>query len=557
MPYAPGVQDISGQLRAQGIAQAGQAWGQAIGNISKDITDAFQTYKQNQYMVNQALGDFTGAVQADPSLLQFLKSGGQDPDNPNAPKTPVSPQALEVFNKYINGEHLKVPEAALLGQLGRSYIKSKSDQVQRQHIDLQNKLLGYQTQEAQRAADFWKNLQAAQQGAGVDQQAPAGGQPAPAQSPVQPAYGVGTPSPNPAVPAMLSRFLPQQPATIPQAAAAASVGGRPSGVATQQDYLAAARINPGANRALLDKEAQRIADDRLKAYLGESVYTGPEGLQKAQSKSDELNASGKAPEGMMFAPDFSESAKGFYPKLRDKPRTREEQAALAGEQTKAQELAKASVEEAKTFVSDINASAAVAIDDKARFDRIRELYSKKAESGKLNEWTLDARSALADLGLGDRAKIADEQELRGLLALGALQASKRYYKGQGSTSNEERNRIDQVVESYNKGQITNEQLIQFAEAHNRKLVKASQLDLALTKQKRPLDERGVALREWWLANPVDKFMGDGTTEVYDLNDQGIMVKTPQRPAAAATPAAAGQAAAAPQKIGRFNIIGVK
>lgn len=558
MPYAPGVQDISGQLRAQGIAQAGQAWSQAIGNLGKEVSDAMQTYKQNQFLTNQALGKFAAASNADQSILKFLESGGQQED-PNAPKVNVSPELLKAYANVKSGK-IDVYDAGLLSAFTDTWAKTKMDAQQVLNNQLKNQLAGYQVEEAKRNAEFWKNLQAAAQTTGQDQQATGGAQPAPAptQPAAQPSYGVSTPSPNAAVPSMLSRFMPQQAAVPQMAAAPAAPSGRPTGVATQADYIAAARINPGANRSQLDKEAQRIAEDRLKAFLGESVYTGPEGQQKAQAKADELNRSGNVPEGLMYAAKFSESAKGFYPELREKPKTREEQAALAGEQTKAQELAKAGVEEAKTFVSDINASAAQAIDDKARFDRIRQLYSKKAESGKIADWTLDARSALAEVGLGDRAKTANEQELRGLLALGALQASKRYYKGQGSTSNEERNRIDQVVEAYNKGQITNEALIQFAEAHNRKLVKASQLDVALTKQKLPLDQRGVALREWWLANPVDKFMGDGTTETYELNDQGIMVKVPAaQPSAAAPSAQAGAPTQQPTSIGRFKVIQVK
>lgn len=143
MPYAPGVQDISGQLRAQGIAQAGQAWSQAIGNIGKSVTDAFQTYKQNQFLTNQALGKFTAATQADPSLLKFLESGGEQED-PNAPKFPVSPELLKSWSKVKEGKPLDVYDAGLLGTMADTWQKTRAEQLQREHVLAQNRYLAAQ-----------------------------------------------------------------------------------------------------------------------------------------------------------------------------------------------------------------------------------------------------------------------------------------------------------------------------------------------------------------------------------------------------------------------------
>jgi hypothetical protein len=141
MPYAPGVQDISGQLRAQGIAQAGQAWSQAIGSIGKDLGDAFQTYKQNQFITNQALGKFAGATQSDPSMLRFLESGGADQEDPNAPKANVSPELLKAYSNAKAGK-IGLNDAAVLSAFSDSWQKNKMEQVQRQHYAMQNALAG-------------------------------------------------------------------------------------------------------------------------------------------------------------------------------------------------------------------------------------------------------------------------------------------------------------------------------------------------------------------------------------------------------------------------------
>jgi len=361
----------------------------------------------------------------------------------------------------------------------------------------------------------------------------------------------------------LQSFLstPQQSAATPPAGLAGFMGaqpnalsGRPTGVATKADFVEAARNNPGANMNELTKAAQKVAEDRLKAFMGEAVFTGPQGRERAQQEVDQLNQTGKAPAGMMWAVDFSESAKGFYPKLREKPMSAEEQVALATNKARGEMSAKAQIQESERLVNDINSSAAAAIDDNVRLKRIRQLYSQKAESGKLAAWTLDARTALAEAGLGDKAKTAGEQELRALLARSSLQASRNYYKGQGSTSNEERARIDQIIEAYDKGQISNEALMQFAEAHNRKLIAASQLDSKLRKSKATIEQRGEALQDWWINNPIDKYMGDGVTEEYDFSPDGTLVKSNRaKPAATQSPATAQPVG----NIGRFKVLDVK
>ena len=167
MPYAPGVQDISGQLRAQGIAQAGQAWSQAIGNIGKDLGDAFQTYKQNQFITNQAMGQIAGYTRANPEVLKYLE--GASSDDPNAPT--LSPEILKSWASVKTGEGVKMKDAAMVKSFLEAYDKNKMDQAQRLHIENQNKLLGQQFEQNQRMADFMKQYMTPQPPSG----APAGG----------------------------------------------------------------------------------------------------------------------------------------------------------------------------------------------------------------------------------------------------------------------------------------------------------------------------------------------------------------------------------------------
>ena len=86
MPYAPGIQDISGQLIAQGMSQAGAARARAIESIGESIVGGIKNYQQNQLVTNQALGKFGTAVYNDPQFKTYVQSIVQD--DPNAPQVP-------------------------------------------------------------------------------------------------------------------------------------------------------------------------------------------------------------------------------------------------------------------------------------------------------------------------------------------------------------------------------------------------------------------------------------------------------------------------------------
>lgn len=137
MPYAPGVQDISGQLRAAGIAQAGQAWSQAIGNIGKDVADAFQTYKQNQFITNQAMGQISGALKANQNILKYLE--GADSEDPNAPA--LSPEVLKSWGNVKSGKP-SMQDAATVKAFIDSYQTEQANNEKQRSIAIQNALAG-------------------------------------------------------------------------------------------------------------------------------------------------------------------------------------------------------------------------------------------------------------------------------------------------------------------------------------------------------------------------------------------------------------------------------
>ena len=67
MPYSPNVQDISGQLRAQGIRGA-----------SSTITQGFEEFGKRERERQSALGSIMGSVQGDPSFMEEIS---KNPDS--------------------------------------------------------------------------------------------------------------------------------------------------------------------------------------------------------------------------------------------------------------------------------------------------------------------------------------------------------------------------------------------------------------------------------------------------------------------------------------------
>lgn len=71
MPYAPGIQDISGQLLAQGMSQAGAARARSIESIGDSLTNGIKQYQQNQNFTQQSLAKFYSNMQ-DPDYKDLV-----------------------------------------------------------------------------------------------------------------------------------------------------------------------------------------------------------------------------------------------------------------------------------------------------------------------------------------------------------------------------------------------------------------------------------------------------------------------------------------------------
>lgn len=127
MPYNPGIQDISGQLIAQGMSQAGAARAQAIQSIGQSITGGIKQYQQNQFLTKQALGKFSGQM-ADPNFADFVRKAMADD-----PNTPISAE-LKTALKNVSAGKSDVYDAGVLAAFTDAYQDNLKGQLLRAEV---------------------------------------------------------------------------------------------------------------------------------------------------------------------------------------------------------------------------------------------------------------------------------------------------------------------------------------------------------------------------------------------------------------------------------------
>lgn len=126
MPYAPGVQDQSGQNLAQGINQFGNSMQQGMHN-----------FQQNQIMTSQSIGKVDAAIKANPELEQVLTG-------PLAPK-----DAAAAYAKLTGGGNVNMKDAALLSQFTDTFQQVKQQKLKQQQEEQLAKLQQFTLNRAQ------------------------------------------------------------------------------------------------------------------------------------------------------------------------------------------------------------------------------------------------------------------------------------------------------------------------------------------------------------------------------------------------------------------------
>ena len=123
MPYAPGIQDISGQLIGEGMTRASNIKAQARADFGRTIADTLiggiKQYQQNENFTTQSLAKFTERMQ-DPQFKQYVDNILADDTN----KMGVPESVKTAFRNAQTGK-LKPNEASTLATIAQDYSERK------------------------------------------------------------------------------------------------------------------------------------------------------------------------------------------------------------------------------------------------------------------------------------------------------------------------------------------------------------------------------------------------------------------------------------------------
>ena len=148
MPYAPGIQDISGQLLAQGMSQAGAARARSIESIGESLTNGIKQYQQNQSFTGQSLAKFTERMQ-DPEFNKYVNNILADESN-----TMGVPESVKTAFRNAQTGKLKPNEASTLATIAQDYSERQMASAKAKQINLQNQALQNEINQQQKLADY-------------------------------------------------------------------------------------------------------------------------------------------------------------------------------------------------------------------------------------------------------------------------------------------------------------------------------------------------------------------------------------------------------------------
>lgn len=446
MPYNPGITDISGQLLGRGMESAAQARAQginAIGNAAGGVMDFFAKRQEENKDLQAKNKAIENIISTHPEI--FAPKGADG--SPDAEK-------LSMFLQTDPNENLKQKYARISSFMEGTITSKKMEQMQQQTADLK-------AQTDQRQAELSDTARATEMMKQFGFQSPSNGQP---QATVNP---------------MADPFIKQAIANTGLIPTTKNMG----------------RLMQEAG--VLRKSAETQAREERSAGV---MYKDEE---SAQAKVDEFNAD---PKNMgivaMVQPDAVRG--GFVIKKQPTSLKTPTQEAAA---TAAVEEAKITTKRAGDLNDQIAKEALDAVQDRPRLQRIRDLYNAGIQTGFGQDWVTAAQSAAAGLGYGDKGKTAQKEELRSLLDQDALAKAQKYLKGGGSISNQERNQLSAISQSFGKVEGSNLALINMTEAAYNKSEAAERIRSTLEDQGQTEREIASSLRKWIRDpnNSLDRF----------------------------------------------------
>ena len=359
MPYAPGVQDISGQLLGRGIEAAAQARAQGMGAIGNTISNLFGQYTQKRAQDEEFMAKAK-------SMENFIKTHADD-------FAPIDPQTGQK-----NSE-------AVLQFLQQSPDENAKQKYMRLGTFLDAAVTGTKVQQQAAAAKFEtaranqaeEELRRTKQW--IAQFAPQNAQAQTQQlAPTVPGGQVGV-QPE-AFESMSDEALVQ----TPQAKKIA-----------QDMYLETGKIPSGS---AITGRMREMASEQRKAQAERSMFTSPEAALRA---AQEDKRKGLLPEGQEFQVKFNTQTGKYYyesgPGL--------EPVATAAAREGAKKSAELEAQSQADYLKQVRQEGAGASDSRFQNQEIRKLLNEGVRTGPIEGIKAQAKKVAANFGLADESEI--------------------------------------------------------------------------------------------------------------------------------------------------------
>jgi hypothetical protein len=512
MPYAPGIQDISGQLIGEGMTRASNIRAQARSDFGKTIADTLvggiQQYQQNENFNKQSLAKFTGMMQ-DPDFKQYVNSMLADENN-----TMGVPESVRTSLTNAQVGKLKSNDSAVLATIAQDFSERKRVNQEQDQKKAQTALLFAQEANQKAAAEETNLKIQAMRSAQADLAKFDTGNLSAAPS-------------RPMVPQGISQFGNVESLALPQTSfdprsnpiiAASLAQQQPAGrliSAIDSDEL-----NRQAKRAQLEYRASTGLLKPLDTFIGDILKRNKEAraeetANRAAARAQQVSSAEMTqPEAMAkieilkkqypdsnFTAQPGTNAASYVIKEEMKPDPLEKQKVIAFE---------AEMKPAIIGLNAVSANAETARNDLPRQQRIFEALKEQAVTGYGAPLSIKARSMLSGTGLINKKQLGKDQVFAADLALDALTKTKQLLDGQGSVSNAERDRVDQISLNIEKDPSAIFELMKIHEAATKRAIAAEEHRSMLydkTKRDDPyrLIDINESMKKWYQKNTLTDF----------------------------------------------------
>ena len=519
MPYAPGIQDISGQLLAQGMSQAGAARARSIESIGDSLASGIKQYQQNQNFTSQSLAKFTERMQ-DPEFYKYVNNILADESN----KMGVPESVKTAFRNAQTGK-LKPNEASTLATIAQDYSERKKASEESEFRKTQTALAFAQAANQKAAAEETNlKLQGMRSAQAELKQFDTGNLSAAPSRPIVP-QGISQFGNVESLALPQTSFDPRSNPIIAASLAQQQPTGRPISAIDSDE------LNRQAKRAQLEYRASTGLLKPLDAFTGDILKRNKEAraeetanraaalaLATSEAEMTQDQAMARAKELTKNNPDSiftvqpGANARSYVIKQEVKPDSLEKQKVLAFE---------AEMKPAVIGLNAISANAETARNDLPRQQRIFEALKEQAVTGYGAPLSIKARSMLSGTGLINKKQLGKDQVFAADLALDALTKTKQLLDGQGSVSNAERDRVDQVSLNIEKDPSAIFELMKIHEAATKRAIAAEEHRSMLydkTKRDDPyrLIDINESMKKWYQKNTVTDFASEDRIFADDL-----------------------------------------